>query len=301
MFSRAKKHGGFAGTVTVALAAAFLSGCASTDPVDAEPRVKAAKVEPDVGNYGRETNEEALFVRLNQQLRNARDPGTNALAGRQLRTVLERYVGANFEMVAKGLRHQDPGRRMLAAWALGYSRDERALPLLIGSVRDEDARVRANALHAVSLRADVATPLGPLLERFSDDDSANRCNAARAVRDVVQRGRGREAIVPLTGLLADEDPRVRLPAVAALGNIGLPECRGFLVSALRDPVPLVRGQAALGLGKVGDKRSVPAMVSFLESERNPIVMHSLMKSLSALTGESYATAKEWSRWLASRG
>ncbi len=287
-----------------ALAAALLVGCSSAPQETAKPeppRLRVAQPEAStVGNYGREESPERLFLTLDQQLRNARDPGTKALAGRQLDRVLARYVDANFDAIASTVGGDNEDRELIAVWSLGYATNPRATRILLRALDERSPEVRANALHALGHRADPTTPLRPILELFHDEDIGVRCNAARAVRDLVTR-ESLEAVVPLTGLLADPEPQVRLPVVGALGQIGAPECRGFLVNALRDPVPLVRGQAALGLGKCGDPNQVPVLLTFLRAEQHDLVVQSLVKAIGALTNnhfESRQACFEW--WLANR-
>lgn len=284
-----------------ALLATLLAGCSSTpsEPAKPEPpRLRVAQAEPGtVGNYGRETSPERLFLTLDQQLRNARDPGTKALAGRQLDQVLSRYVDSNFDAIAATIGGADKDRELIAVWSLGYATNPRATRLLLKALDDPMPEVRANALHALGHRADPTTPLRPILEHFHDDDVGVRCNAARAVRDLVTP-ESVEAVVPLTGLLGDPEPSVRLPVVGALGQIGTPECRGFLVNALRDPVPLVRGQAALGLGKCGDPQQVPTLLTFLRAEQHVLVVQSLVKAIGALAGIHFPSRQACFAWWA---
>jgi len=287
------------------LVAGLLGACASTpDPQgDAQAenpaRVRVARENAAPGtNYGRETSPEVLFVQLDRQLRTYRDPGTNALARQNMRPVLSRYVDANFDLIAQAVKGDAEKRRMVAAWALGYSTDPRAMPLLLGLLDDRSPKVRANTLHALATLRDPATPLKPILVRFSDGDPGVRCNAARAVREIVPPGSGAEVIVPLTGLLTDDDDRVRLAAVGALGKIGRPECLGFLINALQDKMPLIRSQAALSLGKLGDPAAVNHLIDALRVEKIPVAISAIVKALETMTGQSFTKRSEWFTWWA---
>jgi hypothetical protein len=283
--------------------AALLAGCSSTgeetappDPAD-PPRFRVATQDPGAGtNFGRETDPDRLFIQLDRQLRNARDPASNALAVRNMEPVLRRYVDTNFDLIVQGLEGHTERHRLVAAWALGYSGEPRATRILLDLLGDPSPKIRANALHALSVRRDPATPLAAVLDCFGDEDAGVRCNAARAVRELVSPGQGAEAIVPLTGLVRDDDPLVRLAAVGALGRIGRPEGLGYLVGALGDKTPLVRSQAALSLGKSRDPAGVSHLMLALRSEMNPLVLSSIIKALEALTGQRFESRDEWLQW-----
>lgn len=283
-----------------------IPGCSSAPDAEAAPEAADAKKEaglfeavPEQGkgdNFGRETNPDQLFIQLDRQLRNARDPNTSAVAVIKMRPILNRYVDANFDLVDHAIGGKNDRHRLVAAWALGYSTNPRALPLLLGLLNNPSARIRCNALYSIANLGDPDTPLPLLVARFSDEDPAVRVNAARAVRDTLPAGGGLEALVPLTGLLADDDARVRLAAVGALGGMNRAECVGYLVNALDDEKPLVRAQAALALGKSRDPEAVRHLINALKHEKNPTAGHSLLKSLESLTGQSYEKRSEWLIW-----
>lgn len=62
----------------------------------------------------------------------------------------------------------------------------------------------------------------------------------------------------------DEDPRIRLAAVRALGRIGRPEVRVALERALGDSDKEVRAAAAFSLGQLGDKAVVDDLLRALD-------------------------------------
>jgi len=284
-----------------------VSGCSSTSESEGAPEATGGeKNEPGIfeavpsqgpgGNMGRESDPDQLFIQLDRQLRNSRDPGTSAVAVVKMRPILNRYVDSNFDMVDRAIRGKNNRHRLVAAWALGYSTNPRALPLLLGILNDPSPRIRCNALYSIANLGDPDTPLPLLVARFADEDPSVRVNAARAVRDTLPRGGGLEALVPLTGLMADEDGRVRLAAVAALGQMARPECVGYLVNALGDEKPLVRAQAALALAKSRDPEAVHHLINALKHEKNPTAGHSLVKSLERLTGQHFQKRSEWLIW-----
>jgi HEAT repeat protein len=292
----------FSGLVFAALLqGACVSRSGSTSPVDSgdgePPRIRVAREEGTVrSNFGRETDPYHLFVQLDRQLRNFRDPTINSLARRNMQDVMRRYVEANFDMISQATRGDNERHRLVAAWALGFSRNPRAIPRLLELLEVRSAKVRANALSSLSNLADPATPVTPIVAQFSDPDAGVRTNAALAVRSIITPGHGTEVVVPLTGLLKDEDPLVRLAAVGALGEIARPECFGFLVGALEDKKPLVRSQAALALGKLRDPAGVSHLMNALQYEQIPVAVDSIVKALEAITGQSFPNRQAWFAW-----
>jgi cyclophilin family peptidyl-prolyl cis-trans isomerase/HEAT repeat protein len=89
---------------------------------------------------------------------------------------------------------------------------------------------------------------------------------------------GKNVVVPpppappdLTGLLADEEARVRRRAALAVGRVGLPDGVPALVKALQaDPDVEVRQMAAFGLGLIAD-RSAAAPLRAALADSSPLV------------------------------
>ena len=282
------------------VAGACTSGPETMAPgVESPPRHRVGRDDPGLGtNFGRETEPTLLFIQLDRQLRTLRDPTLDAQARNQIRPVLTRYVDTNFDLIQKAVEATESRHRLVAAWSLGYASNPRALPLLLDLLRDTSPLIKANALFGLGARKDPATPMKPIYDACSHPDTGVRCNAARAIREILEPGVSTEAIIPLTSMITDEEPRVRLAAVGALAKMVLPECKAFLINALKDPMPLVRAQAALGLGKIKDVSAVPILLSFLKKERNPTPGLSMIKALEAITGQSFKTYEEWTDWWA---
>ena len=135
--------------------------------------------------------------------------------------------------------------RYNAALALGYMHDPRIAPALLPLLRDAKPIVRHAAAQALAELGDKRA-IEPLLDWLHDLGATNR----------------------------DE-------AVKALGKFHLSRVSDALIAALQDPVYVgaagvtapgasspqmesVRGQAALTLGALGDKRAVPALIAALD-------------------------------------
>ena len=74
----------------------------------------------------------------------------------------------------------------------------------------------------------------------------------------------------LTGLLADEEARVRRRAALAVGRVGLEDGVEPLLPLLGDTDPEVRQMAAFALGLIGDRRARDPLVRAL-SDPSPLV------------------------------
>jgi HEAT repeat protein/cyclophilin family peptidyl-prolyl cis-trans isomerase len=98
--------------------------------------------------------------------------------------------------------------------------------------------------------ASVRPAVPDLLAALTQGDPPVRRRAALAVGRVGLV----DGIVPLTRVLSsDADPEVRQMAAFALGLIGQEGAAATLVTALKDPSPLVQGRAAEALGAIGAK------------------------------------------------
>ena len=89
-----------------------------------------------------------------------------------------------------------------------------------------------------------------------DHTNANTRNAAMEVYAAL----GARAFLSLSGLLADEDPEVRLFCVNVLCEIRDRRALPFLFSSINDPDINVRAASAEALGKIGD----PEAIDFLQ-------------------------------------
>lgn len=125
-----------------------------------------------------------------------------------------------FASLARSLAEGDLTERLNATSRLGEQRDRRAVPLLLGALRDPDFRVRqyaADALAGIG-SAEATTDLLALLD---DPHARVRQSAASAL------GRHDEprVIAALAAALEDEDTHVRQVAVGALGRIAAGRAR----------------------------------------------------------------------------
>ncbi len=157
-------------------------------------------------------------------------------------------------------------RKAQAAQGLGYFGGSRAVAPLTELLRDRDETLRATAARALGR---IGTPeAAEALARTLDDPSET---TRLRMADNLER-LGPIAIEPLLSTLEGGVPQARVLAVRVLGNLRTAEARPALREAMLDegPLPDVRAQAALALGKIADPDDVPALVMAAEDEAWPV-------------------------------
>ncbi|HET9066829.1 MAG TPA: HEAT repeat domain-containing protein [Gemmatimonadales bacterium] len=184
---------------------------------------------------------------------------------------------------ARAMEHPDPLVRKTAITAMGRIGDHAGLRLILPRLSDRDPGVIATAFFALGLLGDTMAS-GPILDRLRQGDSLTDdalaqaatslarladAHAARAVRDVVgdvgelaadrraaMRSQAaveswrlgeRAPVEQLLTLARDSSAGLRWRATYALGRLQTAAAGDLLVSALRDPIPLIRETAAKAL------------------------------------------------------
>lgn len=151
------------------------------------------------------------------------------------------------------LNEEHPAVRKAAVQALGRIRDPRAIPALIGLLRDvafgqEKHCPRRLLMAALISYGSEAVPF--LIYELSDPEDAARVLAAEVLIEIPHR----LALRSLIRALDDANPEVRSRAACALGRIGHPLAVRPLRVLLSDPFWYVRLQAARALGEIGSPR-----------------------------------------------
>jgi HEAT repeat protein len=155
---------------------------------------------------------------------------------------------------------ENPQMRMAVAEALGRINDSKSVEVLSRvATTDPDLEVRTVALRA--LRRISSWAVNPLIRALSSNDLPERI---RAVSGLVDQGRA--AILPLSDLMAHEDPSVRATAAEILGTLGDSAGLDVLARALADQDARVRFAAACALGRIKHARSAQALARALEDQ-----------------------------------
>lgn len=126
-----------------------------------------------------------------------------------------------------------------------------ATQVLLQALADQTPQVRANAVEVVAATKQIK--LGPKIQRLLRDEFVPvRFAAALALGDL----RYSLAKRPLTQLLQDPDENIRVAALYALTRLGHAESFELLRKAIASNNQTVRANAALLLGKTGDKSTL---------------------------------------------
>ncbi len=171
-------------------------------------------------------------------------------------TAAERAQALSAELVL--VSDQDARVRAAAIEALGELGEASALPALVESLQDVDPAVRELSVIAISHHHGDAAH-AQLMAATRSSHPEVRFQAILCVAELC----GDRAEPQIRRLLSDDDARVRASAVRAAaalpGEHRSPNLLAALASALDDDDRLVRGEAAVLLGSLGDARAVPAL------------------------------------------
>lgn len=176
-------------------------------------------------------------------------------------------------------RQKNSFSRAIMVQILGMLEIKMAVDYLIPYLRDEDRRVRANAVEAIGQVGEEkhAKLLIPLLE---DPDNRVRANTARALWSFG----GLRAINILVTMLKDPRKWIRASGAYALGEIGAIQVVEPLLDALADPDSDVRVNVVRALGKTSDGTvSKPLMRLVVHLETPPEVRVAAVAALGRLT------------------
>jgi hypothetical protein len=191
--------------------------------------------------------------------------------------------------------------RIIAAAALGFTRDPEVLSPLLVALEDPDSRVVGNALLGLTVLEHPDTPTERIATILSYDPSPQlRWGAAYCARTLAERGVRDEGLIDAgRSALLDTEPVVRSQCLLLLAIIGDAESLGAMEGLLRDDVPLVAAAAIRSIGLLGE--NVPAvrgdcaraLVSELRTEDHR-ARERVHRSLVSLGNRDYGN--DLSRW-----
>ena len=193
------------------------------------------------------------------------------------------------------LKSRNRGTRIAAARKLGGSRARRAVSALLRILDDDDTGVRVAAAKALALipHAVSAGPLALAMDRAAGTQlgkTETGQDEYKALAEAIA-AQGKEAVQPLTKLLASTHHNSRLWAAWALGRIRGPEAASALAGALEDRRSEVRQQAATALGGIVDPTVANALVKAL-SHRDPDTRRAAAEALGAFNEEQVLQSLE---------
>jgi HEAT repeat protein len=167
------------------------------------------------------------------------------------------------------LKSDDVNEREEAAWALGKSRDPRAVAPLLAVLQDrsEDGQVRMRAAMALG-----ATGSGDAVEpliTFVREDMKWRTGLMAGCIGALGELKDPRAVPVLLEVLRNraDDWIYREMAARALGNIGDPRATDDLITAAY--MADTRHDAIAALSKIGDAKAVEPLIEALDEEEEP--------------------------------
>lgn len=191
--------------------------------------------------------------------------------------------------------HSNVVVRRAAAKTLTIIADPKAVPSLLHAfLNDEDTVVRSSSAGALARTGEVAVPAlldilaspeqpedikghaawalafigseaAEHLYRALNSDSVDvRCAVIGAIAHVAQEQSDPKSCNLLVSALTDPEPVIRTEAASALGQISYPPAIPHLILALQDSEVEVRKAAVSSLGKVGDRTVIAPLQSALQ-------------------------------------
>jgi len=176
--------------------------------------------------------------------------------------------------LVKALADTSPKVRKSAAWALGQLGDPRAVRALLRLREDKSDKVRRTAQEALrNLRDSGASEdLRRARQHWWTQPIAS--HALGALDDTLDN------VVKV--LLEDQNEDERALAAKKLGEMGDSRALEPLLKALRDPVALVRKNAAISLGELRARDALKALEASLLEDQNPDVRKSCAEVLGKI-------------------
>lgn len=178
----------------------------------------------------------------------------------------------------KSLADRVPAVAAMSAWALGELEDHGSVPVLVNAVHSTEPRVRLAAIWALGQLEDArAVPV--VVPALRDAEPNVRAMSA----EVLGKFKNQETLVPLErALSSDTDPRVRVAAASALGEISAATSLRALGGALDDADITVRRAAASALGELDDSHIAPPNLVKALSSTDPELRHLAAASLCSI-------------------
>lgn len=156
-----------------------------------------------------------------------------------------------------------------------------AQQVVLNALNDEDPRIRANAVVALSTTASSYAHL--VADKLADPDADVRLISVLAWRDIARDTLSFISTVRKL-LIGDPEPNVRAAAARALGGLKVSDAVPELVSATEDPDPTVRAASARALGLLGAQESRQALERLLgaPTEQERRAAHEALREIEEL-------------------
>lgn len=225
----------------------------------------------------------------------------------QIMVALTELSNRYFERLAQDLKQGPLERKILAAFALGFSRKRSALQPLMAALNDGAKDVRQNVLGSLGVLQDEQTPIDPLRNAIADSERDVRVAALFALSRVLPDGDDRGLLPLLHKALSDPVPEVRNEALVVLRRVHKPDSVDPIIArGVKSETGMIRANSVVALGmiaytqpkeaKVVRDRILEHLVEALRDSQH-IVVQAAHQSLKYITGKEfdrqYQTWREW--------
>ena len=168
--------------------------------------------------------------------------------------------------LVRSLRDPDADVRLVSAWALGEIKDERSIDPLIESLDDENDFVREMVVLSLG-EIEHSSAIDPLLDAYESHESlAEVVIWALGEIDTRRAHRARRSIFEDIGVRPFDNTEVWAGDWLGWRSPRRSGSFASLAGELKDDDPLVRQNAAWGLGHMDDERSVELLLDALKDE-----------------------------------
>jgi HEAT repeat protein len=194
--------------------------------------------------------------------------------------------------------------RIIAAAALGFTRDQDVLSPLLDALEDSDPRLVGNALLGLTILEHPNTPTERIASILQyDPDPQLRWGAAYCARTLAERDIRNDRLTGAArSALHDSEPIVRAQCCLLLGLVGDDESFGAIEGLIQDKIPLVSAAAIHGIGALGENSAklkgacARVLTDNLQVESS-VVRKRVRVSLVQLAERDYGDNVEvWRRW-----
>lgn len=234
-----------------------------------ESQVRVAAVAA-LGLIADHTGAEALYVAARDDELTVREAAVHSLSA----------LGISIEKVSPDLSSSNWQVRAAAVMTLARLGDPNAVPLIIASLKDRDARVRSEAARTLGVFG-TASATDALIDALHDQSADVRVEATFSLGMM----KDSRALAPLTSLLTDLDPRVSLAAAESLARLKDPRGTRVLIDSLSSTDWRVRSRATQVLSRVAREGSLEQAVGPLAAalaDKDPVVRYYAAEALTGI-------------------
>lgn len=213
-----------------------------------------------------------------------------------LEVVLTSRVIPHYAIVREMFLNGPHERRLVAAWALGFTRvplndlgiasqHEQAQALLIREIPRLPDDVLANALLALWILAEPSTPIDPLTDLIvNHHDGLVRANATLALGRVLTPELSLQAVEAVIVALDDVDATVRVHAASIARNFPDRAYLARLESLIEEEdTPLAQARMASALGALKSRSSSRVLIPLLRGDNELVAVYA-RAALAAIFG-----------------